>query len=265
MGETLPIDSCSIAGTLVALFGLAEKIAVVTGAANGIGYAAAELLARSGARVLAADVEGAQRDGTPGENVYPATVDVTSEQSVIDLFKRTASMFGRIDILVNAATKSFNKPLVETAVDDWNRVQEVNLRGAFLCMREAIPLMLARGASGRIVNVTTIGGKHPVLNGNGAYSAAKAGLNMLTLNAALDYAKAGITVNAVLPGAIVTEQAKLAFSGSHPTGPASNRDRQLSGYGSVNDAANAILYLVSDAARYVTGQQLAVDGGFLIS
>lgn len=265
MTETPQTEVYSIASTLVELFGLAGKIAVVTGGANGIGYATAELLARSGATVLAADIQGAERAGSPGVNVHAVTVDVTSERSVIDLFKTTASMFGRVDILVNAATESFNRPLVETVLEDWNRVHDVNLRGAFLSMRETIPLMLAGGRGGRIVNVTTIGGKHPVLDGNGAYSSAKAGLNMLTLNVALDYAAAGITVNAVLPGAIVTEQAKRAVSARRPTGPASDRARQLSGYGSANDAASAILYLVSDAARYVTGQQLAVDGGFLIS
>jgi NAD(P)-dependent dehydrogenase (short-subunit alcohol dehydrogenase family) len=173
--------------------------------------------------------------------------------------------FGRIDILVNAHTLVGSVALTETSAREWDEVQSVNLRGAFLCMREAIKRMLVQGGGGRIVNVTTIGSLHPVLNGNAAYSSSKAALNMLTKNAALDYAGDGILVNAVLPGAVTLDDATPRFGAAIKSGPGTDKARHLSGGSKPDAVAPAVLFLAGPGGAYITGQLLALDGGFLVS
>ncbi|MDO7834802.1 SDR family oxidoreductase [Sphingobium sp. HBC34] len=244
------------------MFDLNGKVALITGGAVGMGKATGLILAAAGARVVLADDGGriaALADLPPG--VEARTCDITCESAIRALVTDIIADHGGIDILVNGAVVNHNKPVLETSVEEWDSVQAINLRGAFIATREAVPSMQARGG-GRIINITTMGSVHPVLHGNGAYSASRAGLNQFTRNCALDFAKDGITANAILPGAIITE---TISSGFRPTGPGADPARHLGGFGQVDDMTGLALLLASPAGRFITGQLIAVDGGFLIS
>jgi NAD(P)-dependent dehydrogenase (short-subunit alcohol dehydrogenase family) len=164
-----------------------------------------------------------------------------------------------------------NQEFTQLTLDEWDRAYSINVRSAFLCMREAVKSMLETGG-GRIVNVTTIGARHPVLHGNAAYSSSRAALNMLARNVALDYAVHGILCNTVMPGSIpgkirideATMQSMQA--GRAPSGPILNDAKRLPrGNGSADDIAAAVLYLAGPSGSYITGQELVVDGGFLLT
>ncbi|WP_208633365.1 SDR family NAD(P)-dependent oxidoreductase [Rhizorhabdus wittichii] len=251
--------------TLAAMFGLAGRVALVTGGAVGMGRASAVALAAAGATVILADEEArlprAREIAAGIEGAEAVAVDMTSEASVAALFADIGDRHGRLDILVNAVVLNHNRPTLEIDAAEWDHVQAVNLRSAFLATKGAVPLM-RRAGGGRIVNMTTIGSRHPVLHGNGAYSASRAGLNQFTLNCALDFAADGITANAILPGAIITETVAADVPRS---GPGTDRARMLHGYGAPEDVAGAVLLLAGPAGRYVNGQMIAVDGGFLLS
>lgn len=246
------------------MFDLSGRVAIVTGGAVGMGKSGGIALAAAGATVVLADDAGRiapfPTDGLPG-GIETAEVDITSEQSVVDLVTGVVARHGGVDILVNAAVINHNQPILETSVEEWDRVQAINLRGAFLATRAVVPSMRARGG-GRIINLTTMGSVHPVLNGNGAYSASRAGLNQFTRNCALDFAADHITANALLPGAIMTETINAGF---RPTGPGADPARHIGGYGQPDDVAGMILLLASPAGRYISGQSIAIDGGFLVS
>lgn len=244
------------------MFALTGKVAVVTGGAVGMGKGTGLALAAAGATVVLADEAG--RIAALGDlprGVEGRVCDITSEASIHDVVAGVIADHGGIDILVNGAVVNHNKAILETSADEWDMVQAINLRGAFIFTREVVPSMQARGG-GRIINITTMGSVHPVLNGNGAYSASRAGLNQFTRNCALDFAKDGITANAILPGAIITE---TISSGFRPTGPGADTARHLGGYGKVDDVTGLALLLAAPAGRYITGQLVAVDGGFLVS
>lgn len=244
------------------MFDLSGTVALVTGGAVGMGRAIGFTLAAAGATViLADDADRVAALAALPEGVSAQALDVTSEAEIAALLAGIATTHGGLDILVNAAVINHNKPLLEISGDEWDAVQAMNLKSAFLTTKAAIPLMRARGA-GRIVNISTMGSVHPVLNGNGAYSASRAGLNQFTRNVALDFAADKITANAVLPGAIMTETIKSDF---RPTGPGADTARHLGGYGKPEDVTGAVLLMVSPAGRFISGQTLAVDGGFLVS
>lgn len=263
--------SNGIGETLCSLFALDGKVSVVTGAGAGIGKASALLLAKAGAVVVAADEDLPAANRVVEEiagsdrRAKAIEVDVRREDSVVALFEQVKASFGKLDILVNAATVMVNMPLTETTAEQWDLAQSINLRGAFLCSREAVKMMLQSGKGGRIINITTIGAEHPVLHGNAAYSSSKAGLNMLTRNVAMDYAQHGILVNAVMPGAIPTEDTAKVTAQKKISGPGANPERHPSGHGTPQDVAPAVLFLAGPAARYITGQTFAVDGGFQVS
>jgi NAD(P)-dependent dehydrogenase (short-subunit alcohol dehydrogenase family) len=259
------------------LFSLKGKVALLTDA-GGIGSREiAHLLGRAGAHVVMADRDFETAKGTAaliakeGGSAVAMKADIESEASVVALFADVAKAAGRLDILVNCAGMLANQPLVETTVQQWDDVQSLNLRANFLCMREGVKQMLAAGHGGRIVNITTIGSRHPVMNGNEAYGAARQGVSALTRNTALDYAKNGILANTVLVGSVLDKVT------THPTtvaaqkagrifsGPISEGNRRPLGNGDMTDVAAAVLYLVAPASRWVTGHELVVDGGFLIS
>lgn len=254
-----------LAVALTPLFDLGAKVALVTGGATGMGRAAGVALASVGATVILTDEEANMpraREIAAGLSAAEALpVDITSEASVASLFKTVDQRHGRLDILVNAVTFSHNKPTLEIDAAEWDQVQAINLRSAFFATKWAVPLM-RRAGGGRIINLTTIGSRHPVLHGNGAYSAAKAGLNQFTLNCALDFAADGITANAILPGAIITESIAI---GTPRSGPGTDKARMLGGYGKPEDVVGAILLLAGSAGRYINGQLIAIDGGFLLS
>jgi NAD(P)-dependent dehydrogenase (short-subunit alcohol dehydrogenase family) len=262
---------------LTSLFDLKNKVAVLTDVGGGGSKEVAHLIAAAGAHVVIADrvYEPAKALAAQivaaGGNAVAFDTDIESEQSVVALFQDVAKAAGRLDILVNCAGMVANQPLVETTVQQWDDVMSLNLRANFLCMREAVKQMVAGARGGRIVNITTIGANHPVMNNNEAYGAARLGVTALSRNTALDYAKDGILVNTVLAGAILdkvsTHPSTIARikAGYHMGGPIQGPGRMPLGYGDMTDVAAAVLYLVSPASRYMTGQSMILDGGFFVT
>jgi len=262
---------------LTSLFRLDGQTAVVTGAARGIGRSVAELLSAAGARVVVADIaaEGARQVAdtlaAQDREALAVAVDIAEQDSVRALYDATLDRFGRLDILVHSAAIFPKLPLLEISVEDWDRVQAVNLRGTMLVMREAIRRMREAGNGGAIVNVSSVSGEREVVFHNAAYGASKAGTTNLTRVAALEFGGDGIRVNAVLPGGTATEGAREATermrqAGYELKGPILQPGRiPLGRMGEPLDIAAACLFLASPAARCITGQTLAVDGGFLVS
>jgi len=260
-----------------AFLALDGKTTVVTGAARGIGRACALLFAKSGSAVVVSDrlAEGAaetvRRIVEAGGRAVAAVGDISSEPDVKAIYDLAESSFGSIDVLVHSAAIFPKYDFLEITPEQWDTVQAVNGRGAFLVMREAIRRMIAQGRGGSIVNISSVSGEQAVVFHNAAYGASKAGLSNLTKVAALEFGKHGIRVNAVLPGGTATEGAREATAdmsarGLTVSGPIMTPGRlPLGMMGEPDDIANACLFLAGDRAKAITGQLLAVDGGFLVS
>jgi NAD(P)-dependent dehydrogenase (short-subunit alcohol dehydrogenase family) len=245
------------------LFNLGGRVALVTGAGSGIGRETALLLASAGAIVVAADLneEGAQQtvaqiEKAAGKSIA-VRVDIGDEASIVAMFEAVHARLGRLDVLVNNAGIYPKTSFVDTSAEKWDRVLRVNLRGTFLCMREA---------GGSIINISSVASLQPVIFDNGDYGASKAGVNNLTKVAALEFAADRIRVNAVLPGGVATEGAAASTKVHQAHGPITQPGRMpLGRIGVAADIASAVLFFASPAADYVTGQLLAVDGGFQVS
>jgi NAD(P)-dependent dehydrogenase (short-subunit alcohol dehydrogenase family) len=235
------------------------------------------VLAAAGATVVIADKDEqkttalARSFDPDGKRVIAIPTDIESEPSVVGLFEQVSTRFGRLDILVSCAGVTANLDLLETSLTLFDEQQSVNQRATFVLMREGVRLMRAAGNGGRIVNVTTMGTLHPVLHGNAAYAASRAGVVAMTRSIAFDYARERILANTVHPGAVRSKtrfheslQARLAAGGSM-TGPGADPNRLPLGMGNGRDIAAAVLYLVGPSGGYITGQSLVLDGGFLIS
>lgn len=247
---------------------LTGKVAIVTGAASGMGAETARYLAGAGASVVAADWNGPGAEAMAAElnkagvKALAVTVDISDEASVLRMMERVKDQFGRLDILVNNAGIQNRALLADMSVEYWDQVQAVNLRGTFLCLREAAKMMRGNGG-GTIVNISSVGSLHPNLAGLGAYGPSKAGVNQLTRNAAFEFAQDGIRVNAVLPGGVITEGGMKA-TGTVPSGRAVEMP-PLGRIGQPRDIAALVLFLAGPAASYITGQTFIADGGFLVS
>jgi NAD(P)-dependent dehydrogenase (short-subunit alcohol dehydrogenase family) len=249
--------------------GLDGRVVLVTGAASGIGRATAGQLAGMGARVLASDIDadageaaaGALRDA--GGDVRFVAGDVAGDDTASRLVAAAVDAFGRLDGAANCAgVGGGHAPTHEYPVEAWDRIVGVNLRGTWLALRAQVPAMLAGGSGGAIVNVASTLGLRGSPNAS-PYSASKHGVIGLTRTAAIEYAPRRIRVNAVCPGAIDTPMMDETFArfpgfrellvGFVPMGR----------MGTADEVAAAIVWLLSDAASFVTGEMLTVEGGLL--
>jgi NAD(P)-dependent dehydrogenase (short-subunit alcohol dehydrogenase family) len=232
--------------------------AIVTGGGGGIGAAVCRQLAAAGAQVAVLDRRRDNASAIAGEvDGIAIACDVADSQQVARAVAAAADAFGGITDLVNNAGMGRNQPLHEYRDDEWDLVVGVNLTGAFYCMRAVIPLLLDAGG-GCIVNNASLNALRP-LPGEGPYSAAKAGLVNLTMTAALEYAPA-IRVNCVSPGLIDTPLTTMVTSNAEWL-EAATRGTPLGRVGSADDVAAVIAFLCSDAAGYITGQNIVIDGG----
>lgn len=243
---------------------LAEKIAIVTGGNSGIGKAICELFALEGARIVAVDISYDDSIKNSNDNIVSFRADVRDEAQMCEVVEKTVDKFGRIDILCNNAGVELMKAMTEITVEEWDKVIDTNLKGTFLLSKLVIPHMLERG-EGCIVNTASqvglVGAEKYT-----AYCASKGGVIQLTKAMALEYAKNGIRVNCVCPGATDTsmvhreihlepnaDAARKAMVEKHPLGRLAKPE----------EVAQAALFLASQRSSFVTGANLVVDGGYL--
>ena len=265
------------APSLEDLLNLTGRTAVVTGGAMGIGRGIVERLAEAGAAVVIADADLEAAETTAKEllehnrDVLAMRADVGDEEDVRRLFADTIGWRGHLDILVNDAGIFPSTPVLDMPTDEFDRVLRVNLRGMFLCCREAARRMCAQDTGGRIINVTSVDALHPSAVGLAHYDASKHGAWGFTKNLALELAPHRIWVNAIAPGAIATPGvAHMQQSGAAADiDPAAVLEAFLERVpmrriGVPDDIARAALFLASDLASYVTGCQIVVDGGALL-
>jgi meso-butanediol dehydrogenase/(S,S)-butanediol dehydrogenase/diacetyl reductase len=235
------------------------KVAVVTGAARGIGLAIARRFLQDNYRVALLDIDATELSKLKIEgDILKVECDVAVPAQVKDAIERTSAHFGRIDALVNNAGIAVFKPMLETTFEEWSRVLDVNLGGPFLCTQACAPEMLKNGG-GAVVNIASISGLRASTL-RVAYGTSKAALMHLTRQQAAELGNIGIRVNAVAPGPVDTAMAKEVHTtdiraGYHDAIP-------LNRYGTEEEIAAAVVFLCSAAASYINGQTLAVDGGF---
>lgn len=263
------------------LFDLHNKTALVTGGAMGIGKAIVERLSEAGASVVIADIDKEQgaaasaemkAKGRWVEYIFADTSQLNDIEKTVDF---TIKTFNSVDILVNNAGIFPFSPALNLTEELWDKVLNINLKGAFFFAQKSAHKMIAGGKGGRIINIASIDAIHPT--GNLAhYDASKGGLMMMTKSLALEWAKNGITVNAIAPGSIQTPGAQqgtaamVEAAGLKPEqlaemGKAFTARIPLGRAGEADEIASVVLFLASDAARYITGETIVVDGGYLLS
>lgn len=243
---------------------MSERTAVITGAADGIGWAMAQVFAEAGYRVALADIDLDKARGRAaqlGEAHLALPVDVSDEQAVVALAAKVGEAFGHVDALVNnAGISDSHLPTLEQDVGHFQRVVDIHLKGTFLMCREFGRLMTA-SRQGAIVNISSIAGLGGMPRRNG-YGAAKAGIVALTRSLACEWARHGVRVNAIAPGYVATGLVKgLVEAGKIDIGKIERRV-PLGRLAEPEDIARSALFLVSPAAAYITGTVLSVDGGW---
>lgn len=260
------------------LLDLSGKTAIVTGAV-GIGFGIAYRLAEAGANVVIASrlqdeaSESAQKLTEKGWIAKAVCADVSVESDVKNMIEEALADFGGIDILVNNAGIYPSIPVLQMTLSDFDKVLSVNLKGVFLCTKYTAEQMIKRGKGGKIINITSVDALHPSSVGLAHYDASKHGVWGFTKNVALELAVHKIWVNAIAPGGILTEGVKRMQS-EHPATSAIDPSKLLDAFlakipmrrmGEADDIGKVALFLASDMSSYMTGSQIVVDGGVLLS
>ena len=244
---------------------LEGKVALITGAANGIGAASARLFAEEGAKVCIADVaedqgrQVADNIAESGGDVFFKRLDITSEDDWASGVDEVVTRYGKLNVLVNNAAISQVGTVEETTAEDWDRVMEVNAKGTFLGTKAVIPHMRRDGV-GSIINISSGAG----LVGQSwaaAYNASKAAVHLLAKSTAIQYAKEGIRANSVHPGAIDT---RMLAAGSEQIGDSEAFNRPMGRMGTPEEIGYGMVFLASDESSYMTGTELVIDGGKLL-
>lgn len=243
---------------------LEGKVAIITGAASGIGAASARLFAQEGAKVCIADIDmekGRQVADSiteSGGDAFFQNLDITSEHAWKDAVNNVVDRYQLLNVLVNCAAMPHAATVEETTAEDWDRVMEVNAKGTFLGTREVIPHM-RRAGGGSIINISSGAG----LVGQSwaaAYNASKAAVHLLAKSTAIQYAKDGIRANSVHPGAIDTQ---MLHQSEEQIGDSEAFNRPMGRMGTPEEIGYGILFLASDESSYMTGTELIIDGGKL--
>jgi len=247
-----------------------NKVALVTGAASGLGLATAKAFAEAGASVVLADwheeaaQSAAKEVANKGHKTLAVRCDVSDDAQVEAMVKQTVATFGRLDAAYNnAGVQNVLAETADTTQQDYDRVMGINLRGVWSCMKFELQQMRKQG-SGTIVNCSSLGG---LVGGaeRGIYHAAKHGVLGFTKSAALEYAARGIRINAICPGLIWTPMAdQMVAAGQGEALETMKKSVPMGRYGRAEEIADVVLWLSSDAASYVTGQSISVDGGFIM-
>ncbi|GAB4321588.1 MAG: SDR family oxidoreductase [Dehalococcoidia bacterium] len=242
---------------------LEGKVAIVTGAGSGIGKAAALLFAREGAKVVCADIKGADQTAAEiGDDALAVTADVSKPADVQAMVKAATSRFGRLDVIFNnAGIEGEQAPTADATEENFDRVIAINLKGVFLGMKYAIPAMLESGG-GSIINNASVAGLVGFPN-IPAYCASKGGVVQLSKTAALEYATQGIRVNAICPGVIWTPMVERFTGGSDEARDQFAAIEPVGRMGTPEEVAAMALFLASDESSFVTGAVMPVDGGFV--
>lgn len=248
---------------------LTGKVAIVTGAASGIGEATARLFAQEGASLVLADWQDARGEQvadaarTTGAEAVFVKTDISKPDDVQAMINTAVQTYGRLDVIFNNAgiEGEMNKPTADCTLDNWNRVIAINLTGVFLGMKYAIPEML-KGGGGSIINTASVAGLVGFA-GIPAYCAAKGGVVQLSRCAAIEYAKQNVRVNVICPGVIATPMVDRAIGGSEEARKAFTAIEPVGRFGTAEEVANVALFLASDESSFCTGAPFIVDGGFV--
>jgi 2-dehydro-3-deoxy-D-gluconate 5-dehydrogenase len=260
--------------SIATLFDLSGKTAVVTGGAKGIGYGIVLRLFEAGANVVISDMDdvtGERKAKALGKRCAFIHTDVSSESDVKNLVKKVVEKFGKLDIFVNNAGIFPGSPVLDMKLELWEKIQAVNLRGVFLCSREAGKVMAKQGG-GVMVNIASIDALHPSSVGLASYDASKHGVWGFTKNFALEMASKNVRVNVIAPGGVITEGVEEMTQGAIKAGstegqisPEFTAHVPMKRMGVPDDIAKAALFLASDASSYMTGTITVVDGGYLLA
>jgi NAD(P)-dependent dehydrogenase (short-subunit alcohol dehydrogenase family) len=232
------------------------KVCVITGAAGGIGAATAEAFAREGARVVGVDLH----DGSPGE--LALEVDVTDEAAVHDMYARVQDDFGGIDVLFNNAgiSPDDDTSVLDTSLEAWQRVQDVNLKSVFLCCKHGIPHVLERGG-GSVINTASFVAVMGAATSQISYTASKGGVLALTRELGVEFARRGVRVNALCPGPIDTPLLRELFAKDPEKAQRRLVHVPMGRFGQAEEIANGVVFLASDESSFMTATTFLVDGG----